>query len=68
MMRRKQLSFEETQIPESPQFLDEKAEKNVIGIYSVGKVAGNVNRELFMNSHSARTKACSMKLVGNGFK
>lgn len=52
-----------TQKPGSSEFLEEKAEKNVVGIYLVIKSAGNVNRELFINSHSSRTKVHSMKLL-----
>lgn len=61
----KQLSFEETQKPDSPQFPEEKAERDVVGVYPVMKAAEKVNGELFINSHRARTKARSMKLVGD---
>lgn len=46
---------------------EEKAERNVVGVYCVIKAAGKVNRELFINSHSTGTKASSMKLVGDWF-
>lgn len=68
MKRMKQLSFGRTQKPRSPEFPEEKAEKNVVGVYLVIKSAGDVNRELFISSHSSRTKVCSMKLVGDWFK
>lgn len=67
MKRMKQLSFEEKQKPVSPQFPEEKAERNVVGVYPVMKAAGKVNRELFITCHSTRTKARSMKL-GDWFK
>ena len=61
----KQLSFEETQKPENPWFPEKKAEGDVVGTYPVVKTAAKVNRELFINSHSARAKAHSVRLVGD---
>lgn len=70
MMEKKKRNsyFVRTQNPLSPQFPEEKAEGNVVGVPPVTKAAEKVNIELSVISHNARTKARSMKLVRDWFK